>query len=464
MILKPYRIHETLANILSELDLESLINLSPMLEQVSPTGSITKGINVELDRLKSAEKRITEIISDVEADLNEKIAKRIEGSSIELKGERLLSFVRSVDQANPLEIQSYLSETLYEFVEDLLINAEKTISSQLALRDEEEEIVNEQLFPREVVYPIHGNVETQERLERYLRSKRANQEWTLKSKLAKKLAKYQRILIQAVECFFELDFYLMLGDFASTYDLVLPRILKDKTGLDIQEGFNLDLKQAAQASRLVIDPVSYRFGTVAAEHGDLEARRIVVLSGANSGGKTTLLLTIAHTTILANMGFGVPSKSTVVGLYDELFFFRKVSGASDAGAFEQTLNMLSTILETPSKRLVLADEMESISEPGAAACVISAFLNLLNENPNTGGIFVSHLAGEIMKMADDQIRVDGIEAHGLDENLNLIVNRTPRYGFLARSTPQLIVERLVHLSEGEKKRIYEAILKQFQDY
>jgi DNA mismatch repair protein MutS2 len=57
------------------------------------------------------------------------------------------------------------------------------------------------------------------------------------------------------------------------------------------------------------------------------------------------------------------------------------------------------------------------------------------------------------------LRIDGIEARGLDENLELVVDRTPRFGTLARSTPELIVERLSKLTKGPKKAVYEKILE-----
>ncbi|RLI58958.1 MAG: endonuclease MutS2, partial [Candidatus Thorarchaeota archaeon] len=57
------------------------------------------------------------------------------------------------------------------------------------------------------------------------------------------------------------------------------------------------------------------------------------------------------------------------------------------------------------------------------------------------------------------IRIDGIEARGLNEELELIVDRTPRFGHLARSTPELIVERLSKLAKGPRRDVYLKILE-----
>ena len=61
----------------------------------------------------------------------------------------------------------------------------------------------------------------------------------------------------------------------------------------------------------------------------------------------------------------------------------------------------------------------------------------------------------------DSLRIDGIEACGLDDDLELIVDRTPRGNHLARSTPELIVRRLVERSEGPAKAVFASILDAF---
>jgi len=88
---------------------------------------------------------------------------------------------------------------------------------------------------------------------------------------------------------------------------------------------------------------------------------------------------------------------------------------------------------------VLVDELESITEPGASAKIIAGILEALSANGATA-VF-SHPAGEIREMADYDVTVDGIEAVGLVDGA-LEVNRSPVKDHLARSTPELIVEKL----------------------
>ena len=83
-------------------------------------------------------------------------------------------------------------------------------------------------------------------------------------------------------------------------------------------------------------------------------------------------------------------------------------------------------------------------------------------NKDTTMALVTHLAPAILaEMPGKNIRIDGIEARGLDENMELIVDRTPKRNYLARSTPELIVKRLIERSDGESKNIFKDILKMF---
>ena len=64
------------------------------------------------------------------------------------------------------------------------------------------------------------------------------------------------------------------------------------------------------------------------------------------------------------------------------------------------------------------------------------------------GVFVSHLSGLILENTTSSIRVDGIEAGGLGDDLNLIVERSPPIDHFAKSAPRLIVEWVSQMSMG----------------
>lgn len=193
----------------------------------------------------------------------------------------------------------------------------------------------------------------------------------------------------------------------------------------------------------------------------MRGENVVILTGANSGGKTSLLELITQVSILAHMGFPVPAERARVGVLDELFFFRRKRSVYGAGAFETALRSFVRSLRGKGNKLILIDEFEAITEPGAAVKIIGELLKVAHEK-GFHVVIVSHL-GEDLKKELPFARVDGIEAKGLDENLNLIVDRQPVFGRLGRSTPELIVERLARKARGAEKEIYERVLRKFRE-
>jgi dsDNA-specific endonuclease/ATPase MutS2 len=120
-----------------------------------------------------------------------------------------------------------------------------------------------------------------------------------------------------------------------------------------------------------------------------------------------------------------------------------------------------SVVENDRRKLVLADELEAITEPGASARIIACMLDELNRRDSVA-VFVSHLAEDVRRYSNTLVRVDGIAADGLDENNNLRVRRSPRYNYLAKSTPELILERLVRSTAGREKEFYARLLSGFR--
>jgi dsDNA-specific endonuclease/ATPase MutS2 len=174
-----------------------------------------------------------------------------------------------------------------------------------------------------------------------------------------------------------------------------------------------------------------------------------------------MLELLAHCTILAHMGLPVPAHSARIGRIESLHVLAKAGGTQSAGALEQTLLQLADVVSNKNSKLILADELEAITEPGAGARIIAGMLEAAENHPATSMLLVTHLAPSIIEAAGKKLRTDGIEASGLDENLELIVDRTPKRNHLARSTPELIVRRLVERSQGEAKNVFASILNRF---
>ena len=171
-----------------------------------------------------------------------------------------------------------------------------------------------------------------------------------------------------------------------------------------------------------------------------------ILTGANSGGKTTLLEHIIQVIALFQIGLPI-SGSSKMPLFTDVYYFAKNKGSISKGAFETLLTQMSKI--NPGKQtIILADEIESVTEPGVAGKVLCATADYFIKR----GCFLviaTHLGQEIQKSIPKNARIDGIEAKGLDENYELIVHHNPILGRLAHSTPELIIEKMAHSSANE---------------
>ena len=270
--------------------------------------------------------------------------------------------------------------------------------------------------------------------------------------LARQLGPMKVHCEQAVSRLIEVDQWLSIARWARHDRCVMPELVDH--GLWLDEGRHVLLGVDP-------DPVTYGLGSAAIK-GDQQS--LALLTGANSGGKTTLLECMAYACILAHMGLPVPAKHARVGKVDALHILAKAGGTQSAGALEQTLVELATVVSDPTPKLILADELEAITEPGAGARIIAGMLLAAEAQPDTSMLLVTHLAPAILASTGrDDLRVDGIEASGLGPDLELLVDRTPKRNHLARSTPELIVKRLVEKSSGAAKALFGDILEMFAD-
>jgi dsDNA-specific endonuclease/ATPase MutS2 len=186
---------------------------------------------------------------------------------------------------------------------------------------------------------------------------------------------------------------------------------------------------------------------------------VTLLSGVNSGGKTSTLDLVALVVVLAHSGLPVPADRVRLAPVSRLHYHAKTQGTLDAGAFEATIREFAALADGADDRLVLVDELESITEPGASAKIVAGILEALSRQGATA-VFVSHLAGEIREAATVDVAVDGIEAVGLVDG-QLRVNRSPVKDHLARSTPELIVEKLAGEDAASNPEFYDRLLEKF---
>jgi len=244
----------------------------------------------------------------------------------------------------------------------------------------------------------------------------------------------------AVAAVDSIAFYVSLARFALAFDLSRPTFVTDRETVAVADAENLGLRAAEGA----LQPVTYAIGDhdldLASATAPPAGDRVSVLTGANSGGKTTLLETLCQVQLLAQMGLPVPAAQAEVGIVDVVVFHRR-HASFNAGVLESTLRTIVPPLTDEGRALMLVDEFEAITEPGSAADLLHGLVTLAVDR-GALGVFVTHLADDLEPLPDTA-RIDGIFAEGLDPELELEVDYQPRFGTVGRSTPEFIVSRLV---------------------
>ena len=313
------------------------------------------------------------------------------------------------------------------------------------------EAVGEELHVFTDGFPAAVDEEALEAARRRWTGRRLRRRFHDRLQAARRLSELQAAAEGDVAALLEFDHVFMLGRFALAYDLH-PAVFG--RGWSVEGALHLALPRGKAA------PVDYHLGAASGRAEDGATRseeRVALLTGANSGGKTTLLETLAQVCLLAHMGLPVPARRATVEPVESLWFFTP-KRSLDAGAFESFLRSFVPIVTGEGRKLVLADEIEAMTELDAAARIVGTFLELLRTSGSCG-VCVTHLAEEVSRHTS--VRIDGIEARGLDERMELVVDRTPRIGYRARSTPEFILRRLEATTTGAEREVFRRLLASF---
>ncbi|MGM0448314.1 MAG: MutS-related protein [Methanobacteriota archaeon] len=409
--------------------------LRDALSRLDDDGTIAG--DAELDRLTAAVDDLDAAVSTAASVADDRLREAIRERDVTIEGTDFLSLVEQ-----GARVDSLLDRELADEYDDAIDAAREHLAEALRLKPEETELA-ERVFGGDPSFPVHHDESAVSRLRTELSAARDRRAAKLKADLASDLGDLREPVEQLVRDALELDVKLAIARFARDFDCAMPEVVdpdSSDSGFRIERGRSplLDVDFAE------VEPVDYAVSGA------------TLLSGVNSGGKTSTLDLVALVVVLAQMGLPVPAESATVERFEEIHYYAKSQGTLDAGAFEATLRDFGDLVDGADGRLVLVDELESITEPGASAKIIAGILEALDEQDVTA-VFVSHLAREIRDTADFAVAVDGIEAAGLVDG-ELRVNRSPKKGHLARSTPELIVEKLADDRGGE---FYGDLLEKF---
>ncbi len=406
--------------------LENVYHLRQYLGMESCINEVLEALdNIQLEKKNKV--AIIDIIEDIKDKSNETINEAIK--NIALEGDEILQLLNNEGELPP-KIMTIFNEVLDE--------AKEEISNETGL-----------LFdPFIIKYPLELDYVEIKRVQENAMANIHLKEYEQQLNACALLEQYSKQVEEETKELIHYDYPFTLASFSKFYDLTIPQ-LGEK--YQLTDSLHLTLKQQEKINNIQTQKVTYNMD---------EENNIILLTGANSGGKTTLLETIGQHNIMTHMGLGVCSKKATIPKTNEVYYFTKKQSLN-AGAFETFLTSFIPVTIGQEKQLILIDELESITELEAAIKIIIGFIEHI-QNKNSYAIIVTHMAPEILKRTDNtKIRTDGIEAKGLDENYNLIVDRSPKINYLANSTPELILKKIYEKSEEPLKSVYKDILDKF---
>jgi DNA mismatch repair protein MutS len=273
---------------------------------------IKDGFNSELDELISIQRDARGII----ANLEKKERENTGINNLKVGYNRVFGYYFEISRGN-------LQKAPDHFIrKQTLVNAERFITQEL--KELEEKILNAEERRNSLEYEIFQGI-----IEEIKTS--SNQITDTASKIA------------------VLDCILSISEVSEKYHYSRPEI-DDSDGIIINQGRHPVLERVLPVGEFIPNNI----------HIESEKARLILITGPNMGGKSTILRMTALITLMAQMGSFVPAQSVHIGLVDRIF--TRV-GATDylskgQSTFMVEMSETANILNhATSKSLVLLDEI-----------------------------------------------------------------------------------------------------------
>ena len=189
--------------------------------------------------------------------------------------------------------------------------------------------------------------------------------------------------------------------------------------------------------------------------------RMIILTGPNMAGTSTILRHIGLVVLMAQMGSFVPAGAAEIGIADRLF--TRVGASDNLVRGQSTFMVESAILHTATARsLVLLDEIGRGTSTWDGVSIAWAVSEHLHERVGCKTVFATHYH-ELTQLADDfvSVRNYNVSVTEVGEKILFLHKLTPggadrsygiEVGRLA-GLPQPVITRaraLLHLLEGEQ--------------
>ncbi|HEY9775530.1 MAG TPA: DNA mismatch repair protein MutS [Planktothrix sp.] len=262
-------------------------------------------------------------------------------------------------------------------------------------------------------------------------------------------------LMKVADGLASLDALLSLAQVALERKYVKP-LVNDSLTLDIEQGRHPVLEKILPLGRYVANDTRLE--------GDSDAQQMMILTGPNMSGKSSLLRQAAHIVILAQIGSFVPADSATVGIVDRIF--TRIGAVDDLTQGQSTflVEMAETTqccLSATSRSLILLDEVGRGTSTYDGVAIAWSVAEYLARDVRARTIFATHyhelngLANFFPQIVNYQVLVREID--GKVEFIRSLVPGGASRSFGVQvakmaGLPLKIIERAQYLMQQMEKR------------
>ena len=224
------------------------------------------------------------------------------------------------------------------------------------------------------------------------------EERRIREELSIKLRPYFDTVINNINTVARLDLLIEKHRVSKLYPSCLPQITKDT--LILKDTTNPYICDILESKRLKFTPVSIEMGL-----------GTTVLTGANMGGKSVTLKTVALNTYLALCGFFVYAVSASIPAFDEIIMISEesqsvVKGLSSFGA--QIVELKNLLNEIENKFVfAILDEFARGTNPKEGESLVRGLVSLLNTK-KTVSLLVTHF-DHVAELSKSHYQVKGLQ-------------------------------------------------------
>lgn len=235
-----------------------------------------------------------------------------------------------------------------------------------------------------------------ERLD--ITAKEEKEERRIREELSIKLRPYFDTVINNINTVARLDLLIEKHRVSRLYPSCLPQITKDT--LILKDTINPYICDILESKRLKFTPVSIEMGL-----------GTTVLTGANMGGKSVTLKTVALNTYLALCGFFVYAVSASIPAFDEIIMISEESQSVAKGlsSFGAQIVELKNLLNEIENKFVFAilDEFARGTNPKEGESLVRGLVSLLNTK-KTVSLLVTHF-DHVAELSKSHYQVKGLQ-------------------------------------------------------